>query len=286
MGLFDWFRKKDDSSIDCGYFPHPTKLPCPPPPPPKKTYFEEHLLKYEETTETNGSFIMKYVDKTDDKENKNGETLVNVVNYINGLKWLMDRNFLLEISDYKDYEDFTNHLYINFPLRGTVLFKTPWSEVPISFKICVVPQIAYEKSFKEAVRNPVMKWRASTYLTWLFDNAAKRDDLKDSPLCNQEIYRMFSDTDKHGSTVTYSKIMSEWHDMPQQSIMFIFNKLDELLPKIGNLSDYQHQLEEAQSQKENALKDIGVEELNDGYRHEHGWSEKPNESNGNQGAEQ
>ena len=236
-----------------------------------KSYFEEHLLKYKEDTGTNGMFVCKHVEKTNNPD-KSTDSVVNVVNYVTALKWLADRNFLMEFGN--DMDTFNDRLYIVSPLQGVVAFKTPWSDIPLEFNVRIKQKIEFEDNNRKD--NPVITWKAFTYLTWLFDNAESRDDLKDSPLCNKEIYRMLSGTNEKGETISISKIESTWHDTPQNALMFIFNKIDELLPKLESLATYQHQLEEAQNRKDTALNSIGIEELQMEYTssRERGWMEK------------
>lgn len=236
----------------------------------------ERIHQYEkQPTATNGSFIMKYQTEPGSKENDNNNDPIEVLNYINALKWLVERNFWVTTKN--DAHNNLLHreedkIYFSGTFGGRILYKTPWSETPIEMTVYIQQQNYFDDG--EYHRgNFITKWSAYTYLTYLFDNVAGRDDLKDTPLQNNDIYKMFIGTDKWGQAVALSKIESTWHNTPEKAMLYIFGKLDEIVPKMEQLASYQKDFENAMEKKANALNEIGIRSL-DERNSEKGWREE------------
>ena len=223
---------------------------------------------------SNGSFIMEYQTEKMTGDLKETDP-INVLNYFNAIKWLFERHFWITAQNDTNCNLFNrdkDHIYFNGPFTGIVLYKIPWSGTPVELTVHVEQWFHFtDHEFHHS--DFTTEWKAYTYLTYLFSGASKRDDLKGSPLQNNDIYKMFLGTDKWGRAVTLSKIESTWHDTPEQAIEYIFGKLDEIVPKIDQLASYQKDFENAMEKKTNALNEIGIRSLDESDS-ERGWREE------------
>ena len=229
----------------------------------KKENFLQKIHRMDDTelTTTNTSFLLKYKEEWGCIKD-----LYNAVNYINSVKWLLDRNFAF--TTLSDSSGLLDKTHIRCFCGGVVSVKTPWSEKPLEY---FVGMEINQKKYEESAENRDVLWRAHTTISDLFSNADGRDNLKDSPLCDRRIKNIFEKDKGH--------IVSEFHHTPQEALLYVFRKVDELLAKIESLSSFEEKYENALNEKAKALNDFGFRKMDYGmedcyYDGKYGWREK------------
>lgn len=239
---------------------------------PKKEDFLQkiHSMDDTELTTTNTSFLLKYKEEWGCIKD-----LHNAVNYINSVKWLLDRNFAFRTLSESAGSKYETRIH-SF-CGGIVSVKTPWSETPLEYFVGLEVN---RKPYGGNSENMDVLWRAHTCVSCLFLHANGREDLKDSPLCDRRIRNIFAKDGKNEQYEDYGYIVSEFHHTPQEAMLFVFRQVDKLLKRIESLSSFEEKYENALKEKEKALDEFGFRQMkykpyeDDRYNDKYGWREK------------